>query len=70
MNEIAQNIDDINFHRFCLGKAELLTIFNRSHIKEPINPSFLMDKSESEILKIAHQNSLQKTNWRIATPQC
>ena len=40
-------------HRFILGQADVTTILDGAHIREPINPPFAMDKSESEIATIA-----------------
>ena len=49
-------------HRFTLGQADVTTILDGAHIREPINPPFAMDKSEGEIAAIAHTNNLP-TNW-------
>lgn len=45
-------------HRFTLGQADVTTILDGAHIREPINPPFAMDKSEGEIAAIAHTNNL------------
>ena len=45
-------------HRFSLGEAEVTTIQDGTHIREPINPPFVMDKSEDEISAIAAANNL------------
>ena len=44
--------------RFSLGEAEVTTIQDGTHTREPINPPFAMDKSEDEIAAIAAANNL------------
>jgi glyoxylase-like metal-dependent hydrolase (beta-lactamase superfamily II) len=45
-------------HRFALGEAEVTTILDGTHTREPINPPFAMDKPDPEIAKIATANRL------------
>lgn len=45
-------------HRFTLGEAEVTTILDGAHIREPINPPFSMDKTEAEIAEIATAHNL------------
>ena len=45
-------------HRFTLGEAEVTTIQDGAHIREPINPPFAMDMSVDEIAQIAAANHL------------
>jgi glyoxylase-like metal-dependent hydrolase (beta-lactamase superfamily II) len=45
-------------HRFALGTAEVTTILDGYHVREPINPPFAMDKSEAQIAAIAKANNL------------
>lgn len=45
-------------HRFTLGQADVTTILDGAHIREPINPPFAMDKSATEIAAIAAANNL------------
>lgn len=45
-------------HRFSLGEAEVATIQDGTHIREPINPPFAMDKSENEIAAVAAASNL------------
>lgn len=41
-----------SIHRFSLGEAEVTTIQDGAHIREPINPPFSMEKSEADIKKL------------------
>jgi len=45
-------------HRFLLGEAEVTTILDGTHTREPINPPFALEKSETEIASIAAANKL------------
>lgn len=45
-------------HRFTLGEAEVATILDGTHTREPINPPFAMDMSEPQIAEIAMANNL------------
>jgi glyoxylase-like metal-dependent hydrolase (beta-lactamase superfamily II) len=53
-------------HRFTLGEAEVTTIQDGAHIREPINPPFAMDKSEDEIAAIAASNNLPSHGFENA----
>ncbi len=50
-------------HRFALGSAEITTILDGAHLREPINPPFALDKSEAEIATIAKVNNLPATGF-------
>jgi glyoxylase-like metal-dependent hydrolase (beta-lactamase superfamily II) len=50
-------------HRFVHGEAEVTTILDGTHTREPINPPFSMDKSEAEIASIAAANHLPKNGF-------
>jgi glyoxylase-like metal-dependent hydrolase (beta-lactamase superfamily II) len=50
-------------HRFVLGEAEVTTIQDGTHTREPINPPFSMDKSEAEITSIAAANHLPSNGF-------
>ena len=45
-------------NRFALGEAEITTILDGTHTREPINPPYAMDMSAEEIAAIAHPNLL------------
>lgn len=45
-------------HRFNFGTANVTTILDGAHIREPINPPFAMDKSDADIAAIARANNL------------
>lgn len=45
-------------NRFALGEAEVTTILDGTHTREPINPPYAMDKSPEEIAAIAAPNHL------------
>ncbi|MEZ7812249.1 MAG: MBL fold metallo-hydrolase [Paracoccaceae bacterium] len=47
-----------SIHRFSLGSGEVTTVLDGSHLRDLINPPFVMDKTEDEILKIAKANRL------------
>ena len=52
-----------SIHRFSLGEAEVTTIQDGAHIREPINPPFSMEKSEADIKKIADANNLPSSGF-------
>lgn len=52
-----------SIHRFALGDAFVTTIQDGAHLREPINPPFLMDKSDAEITEIASVNNLPSNGF-------
>ncbi|MFK7876701.1 MAG: MBL fold metallo-hydrolase [Paracoccaceae bacterium] len=47
-----------SFHRFSLGKAVVSTIHDGAHIRDTINPPFMLEKPDEEIAQIAALNHL------------
>ena len=47
-----------SIHRFAMGGAEITTILDGAHIREPINPPFAMDMAEDRIAEVAKANYL------------
>lgn len=45
-------------HRFALGAAEITTILDGAHQREPINPPFALDRSADQIAAVAQANNL------------
>lgn len=50
-------------HRFTLGEAEVSTVQDGVHLREPINPPFAMDMSEDQIAGVAAANNLPATGF-------